>query len=342
MQVAEHYRYALRLAIGASLMVLLTNLTHMVDGYWITLTLIVCSMPSLGQTLLRAQQRLLGTFIGAVLAILLIEIFPNSITAMKFILPLTIFLAYYLKPFSYTLGSIFITVTAVLLINLLTPHNLSVSYLRLACTLLGAIAVIFIAFTLVPIKSQVALKNCFNEMMLNFAKTIRQSLDASINSDDHFATDLLRQQLLQQYTQNVNESVLELIFTKKKYILSWSLKLVRLMDEAMILLREYASQAKNCFLYLENEALLLEAINRIAANFINLSKNNFQQLTINDSSELQTILNEAISYRIQALLANKIPFASMPELIYYIYFLQQLKFISYTQNKLNKIRLSKD
>lgn len=330
----DDLRYALRLAIGSSISILITSMTHIVNGYWITLTMIVCVMPSLGQTLLRSHQRIIGTVIGAILAFIIIKIIPGHSWPIRALLPVFIFLSYYLKPFSYLLGSIFITATAVLFINYVTPEIQS-SYIRLICTVIGAGVGIAIAFIIVPTKSQSSLKIDFKKLYQKFSEGLSCIL-APITPTQIMQTMLATHNQIMLYTRDINESAVEMFFLKKKRATLFNIySLTRIINDNLLLLTEYHSEAKNHFIYQQNESFINNSIAILSDYFKNIEESGPTNLLWNEHiTGLALIQKAAVLQRKEAFTQMHIQFASLNDLINLIQFLRTLKKIFRATRKL--------
>lgn len=128
-------RFALRVAVVATVAVGLTELLDIKRGYWITITAIVILQPYTGVTLTRAVQRVMGTVLGALLAAALGAFFhdPRAILVIA-----TIFVAccVALLPLNYAAFSVFLTPTFVLLAEA-SAGDWNLASTRVLNTLLG-------------------------------------------------------------------------------------------------------------------------------------------------------------------------------------------------------------
>jgi len=107
-------RYALRLAIVTAAAVALVDALGLRRGYWMTLTAVLILQPSLGATSVRAAQRVLGTIVGGALTAGLAAFFhaPTAILVLAFV---GSGVSVALLPLNYTVFSVFLTPTFVLL-----------------------------------------------------------------------------------------------------------------------------------------------------------------------------------------------------------------------------------
>lgn len=152
---APYCRYALRLSLACFLTVALYTLCHIQNGYWAVFSVIACVWPTQGISLRRGRQRVIGTFLGMWLGIAL----AHSMIATGFIidavLPLFIFLMFYVKAYDYSVHVFFSTVVTMLFICLLDPGDWQMAVLRLEMTVVGvAIAFLTTVFVLPNHESQ--------------------------------------------------------------------------------------------------------------------------------------------------------------------------------------------
>ncbi|HET9013895.1 MAG TPA: FUSC family protein, partial [Gemmatimonadaceae bacterium] len=107
-------RYALRVAVVATVAVALGEVLDIKRGYWMTITVIVILQPYTGLTTQRAVQRVVGTVLGGLLTAALGALFhdPRAILVLSFVFAAT---CVALLPVNYAAFSIFLTPTFVLL-----------------------------------------------------------------------------------------------------------------------------------------------------------------------------------------------------------------------------------
>ncbi|MES2178916.1 MAG: FUSC family protein [Gemmatimonadota bacterium] len=128
-------RFALRVALVTTVAVALTEALEIKRGYWVTITVIVILQPYTGVTLTRAVQRVLGTVLGALVALALGAYFHD---ARSILVVATVFVAccVALLPVNYAAFSVFLTPTFVLLAEA-SAGDWSLAGTRVENTLLG-------------------------------------------------------------------------------------------------------------------------------------------------------------------------------------------------------------
>ncbi|HET9982353.1 MAG TPA: FUSC family protein [Longimicrobiales bacterium] len=107
-------RHALRLAVAATVAVVVARAAGLRYGYWVTLTVIIILQPYAGATVVKALQRVVGTVVGGTAAALLVTFLPFRAAA----LPLAAVLGWtsvVVRPINYALFAVLATPTFVLL-----------------------------------------------------------------------------------------------------------------------------------------------------------------------------------------------------------------------------------
>ena len=159
-----YLRYAVRLSIACTVCVALYTFFPLQNGYWIAFSVIACVWPTQGMSLLRIQQRFWGTFIGIGLSLVLAQFVTVHIWLVDAVLPLCIFLMFYLKAFSYAFYVFFATLVTLLFVCLLNPGNGSMALTRLELTALGILIALFCSLLVFPVHQSQQLPCHFAEV----------------------------------------------------------------------------------------------------------------------------------------------------------------------------------
>ncbi|SHG22000.1 TIGR01666 family membrane protein [Salegentibacter echinorum] len=131
------FRHSLRLAIVVLVGFSVGLYFSFDNAYWIILTIVVIMRPNYGLTKDRSKQRIIGTLIGAVIAIGLVTVIKNPVIyAILGLFSLT--LAFSLIQRNYRTAAVFITLSIVFIYSLLQPNVFNVIQFRVVDTLLGA------------------------------------------------------------------------------------------------------------------------------------------------------------------------------------------------------------
>jgi uncharacterized membrane protein YccC len=144
------FRHALRVGIIAALASALTLLLQMPRGYWAVLTVLVVLKPNFGGTLTIVIQRIAGTILGGLIAVILGTFIHDKI-ALLFCAGLLAFAAYSLRPLNYSLFVLALTPMVVLILNLSSIGDWWIALLRVFETLLGGFLAVLGGCVLFPI-----------------------------------------------------------------------------------------------------------------------------------------------------------------------------------------------
>ncbi len=131
------FRHGLRFGVASAAAVAVYTLFALPIGYWITLTVSVILRPSAGESLSRTGQRVLGTVLGGILAIVLATCFPHPLMLVLLLVPLTLVMMAVL-PVNYGLFVFFLTPWIVLYKDINQPGDWNLALWRIANTLIGA------------------------------------------------------------------------------------------------------------------------------------------------------------------------------------------------------------
>jgi uncharacterized membrane protein YccC len=142
-------RYALRMAITATLGLGIAQIWFPHHGYWLPLTIIIVSQPFFGATLKKGIERSIGTIAGVILGSLIMLLPYAHITRHFMVLFGATLMIYNLRK-NYSWAAFFITI---FLIGLLSAENqVSTNILleRVVVTALGAVMAVISGFLLFP------------------------------------------------------------------------------------------------------------------------------------------------------------------------------------------------
>jgi uncharacterized membrane protein YccC len=115
-------RFAFIFATTTTLGFILANALHISRGYWAVGTTLIVMLPDSTQSLYKSAQRLLGTFVGVVIAAFLVRLGHDPITLILFVL-----ISAYFAPLglirNYWLGNIFIAALILFLLEISSAHH---------------------------------------------------------------------------------------------------------------------------------------------------------------------------------------------------------------------------
>ena len=146
---SEVCQHALRLAVISAFAVWLYKHLHLEHGSWLTITVLVIVKPDYHDTRTRAKERVVGTVIGGILALILASTI-HSVAVADIMLLLLCVLAFSHQPQNYALYAAFLTPFVVLLLQLAAPGTANLAFARVMDTLLGGALALFAAFLMRP------------------------------------------------------------------------------------------------------------------------------------------------------------------------------------------------
>ena len=143
------FRHSLRLTLAIVFGYLLGVVFDIQNTYWILLTIIVIMRPSYGLTKERSKDRIIGTLIGAVIAIGIVLITQNIVVygVLAFI---SIILAFSLIQQNYKSAAALITISIIFVYSLMNPNTFEVIQYRVLDTCIGATIAIVTNYLIFP------------------------------------------------------------------------------------------------------------------------------------------------------------------------------------------------
>lgn len=143
------FRHAFRFTIAIVFAYLVGYFFEIQNTYWILLTIVVIMRPSYGLTKTRSKDRIIGTLIGAVIAIAIVLITQNTVVYSILALVSLIF-AFSLIQQNYKFAAVLITLTIVFVYALINPNTFEVIQFRVIDTILGATIAVLANYLLLP------------------------------------------------------------------------------------------------------------------------------------------------------------------------------------------------
>lgn len=143
------FRHALRFTVAIIFAFILGTLLDIRNTYWILLTIIVIMRPNYGLTKERSKDRIIGTLIGATIAIGIVLLTQNVIVySVLAIISLT--LAFALVQQNYKSAAALITINIVFVYSLINPDAFQVIQYRVIDTIIGASIAVVANYALWP------------------------------------------------------------------------------------------------------------------------------------------------------------------------------------------------
>ena len=131
------FKHALRLAVVIMIGFAVGSIFKLQNPYWILLTIIVIMRPNYGLTKSRSIQRIIGTVIGAVIAVGIVLLVHN-LMLFRILAILSLICAFATLQKNYRTAAIFITLSVVFVYALLKPEVFEVIEFRVLDTGIGA------------------------------------------------------------------------------------------------------------------------------------------------------------------------------------------------------------
>ncbi len=131
------FKHALRISLVMMIGYSIGEYFSFQNAYWILLTIIVIMRPGYGLTKDRSKQRIIGTLIGAAIAVAIVLAIQNVVVygALGVI---SLIMAFAMIQKNYKTAAVFITLSVVFVYALLRPDVLDVIQYRVVDTLIGA------------------------------------------------------------------------------------------------------------------------------------------------------------------------------------------------------------
>ena len=143
------FRHALRLTVAILFGYLLGYFLDIQNTYWILLTIIVIMRPSYGLTKERSKDRMIGTLIGAVIAVAIVLITQN-IAVYAVLAFVSLILAFSLLQQNYKSAAALITISIIFVYSLMNPNAFEVIQYRVIDTFIGAIIAVVANYIILP------------------------------------------------------------------------------------------------------------------------------------------------------------------------------------------------
>jgi len=143
------FRHSLRFTIAIVFGYLLGLLFEIQNTYWILLTIIVILRPSYGLTKKRSKDRIIGTLIGAAIAVGMVLLTQNVVVYAVLAL-VSLILAISLIQENYKSAAALVTISIVFVYSLINPNAFEVIQYRVIDTIIGATIAVVANYTLLP------------------------------------------------------------------------------------------------------------------------------------------------------------------------------------------------
>ncbi len=170
-------RYAVRLALSLVISYSISEYFKLEQGEWIVLTSLMVCQPSYSETRKRFFERVMGTIIGVVLGMLVIQILPTTMGKIIFLLSSAYLFFYWLRQ-KYSIAVIFITTYVLCTISITSQEEVIMMGSRLIDTIIGAIISIAAVRLLWPDWQYRRIPNLLNQAFIKNAAYLERIIYA--------------------------------------------------------------------------------------------------------------------------------------------------------------------
>lgn len=160
------FRHSLRLAITILFAYLLGTVLNIQNTYWILLTIIVIMRPSYGLTKGRSKDRIIGTLIGAVVAVGIVLITQN-VVVYSILAIVSLIFAFALIQQNYKSAAALITISIIFVYSFINPNAFEVIQYRVIDTVIGSTIAVIANYLLLPTWES----NNIKKVLLNAVKS---------------------------------------------------------------------------------------------------------------------------------------------------------------------------
>ncbi|UMB54646.1 YccS family putative transporter [Lutibacter sp. A64] len=177
-------RYAIRLSISFLIGYAIYKYFHIEKGEWVVLTILFVLQPSYSETRKRLFQRILGTFMGVVSGVLIVQLF--SFSGQIVLMLSSAYLFFFWMKRKYSISIIFITIFVLCAFNIIANKGVDVMAPRLIDTLIGAFITFIVVRFLWPDWQYKKLPKLLSEVIVKntaYLKAILNEYKAPVNDD---------------------------------------------------------------------------------------------------------------------------------------------------------------
>lgn len=143
------FRHSVRLTIALLFAYILGYFLEIQNTYWILLTVIVIMRPSYGLTKERSKDRILGTLIGALIAVGIVLVTQNVIV-YAVLAYISLIFAFSLIQQNYKSAAALVTISIIFVYSLINPNAFEVIQYRVLDTIIGSIIAVVANYLILP------------------------------------------------------------------------------------------------------------------------------------------------------------------------------------------------
>jgi uncharacterized membrane protein YccC len=188
---SSNFRHALRLGLATATAGFLASTQHLIRGYWIPMTAVIVLKPNFGGTLQRSLQRITGSVLGALIAVLFV-LDLQAPWLLWSILPVLAFCTFAWRNYNYTLFSLAQTPLILLMLDIAHPITVIDSLSRVLNTILGSAVALLAGYILFPTSERRGLPIRLAEALEAEAILIRALRDAMLGKEERPISEFRR------------------------------------------------------------------------------------------------------------------------------------------------------
>jgi uncharacterized membrane protein YccC len=159
------FRHSLRVCFALVIGYIISLFFHLGHSYWILLTIVVILKPAYSLTKTRNKDRLIGTFLGIVIGVIILFLIKNNL-ALLIIMIIFMATSYVFIRTNYFASVLFMTPYLVIFFHILNPGNLKVVLTdRILDTAIGSVIAFFASIFFVPQWEHVTIKFYMSQML---------------------------------------------------------------------------------------------------------------------------------------------------------------------------------
>ena len=188
---SSNFRHALRLGLATAAAGFLASTQHLIRGYWIPMTAVIVLKPNFGGTLQRSLQRITGSVLGALLAVLFV-LDLQAPWLLWSILPALAFCTFAWRNYNYTLFSLAQTPLILLMLDIAHPITVIDSLSRVLNTILGSAVALVAGYLLFPTSERRGLPTRIAQALEAEGTLIRALRDAMLGIEERPISEFRR------------------------------------------------------------------------------------------------------------------------------------------------------
>ncbi|WP_133169602.1 FUSC family protein [Campylobacter blaseri] len=185
------FQYSFKFAIAISSGVFITNFFNISKGMWVSLGVITVMRMKIDNIKLIIQDSVISTLFGIIVGISIVLLFQNSLF-LFIIIPIVLFLLFYLKPFPYPVWNFSLIVAMTFLFSIISNNFSELIMFRFLSMCFGFAIALLISKLFWPIRSKDEIMPLFKQNITDLSKLMKDIATAEndINIRERIGTIL--------------------------------------------------------------------------------------------------------------------------------------------------------